>query len=116
MKYIIITKHAHFIVSQDELDRFQKNYAGSDALIPFKNQFINKLGVEIYELPFYIKNENERLRLKGLRRCKYCGVVGNMLDKCGCHDRKELRQGNEFLLDDEQAKKISGSNPVKLLN
>lgn len=101
MNYIILSKNAYFIVDQKGLTDFQYQYgAAKGSMIPFHNQFIDKFGIEIFELPFYLKNENEKLRIKGLCRCKYCGRIKNLLDKCGCSDDKELRKNNEFALGD----------------
>lgn len=101
MKYVVISRNARFVITEEERADFLERYEKSKtSLLRLRGQLIDRYGIEIFELPFYLKNENEKLRLKGLRRCKYCSAIVGLPDRCSCYDHKDSREDNEFLLDE----------------
>lgn len=111
MKYILLCKSGYFIISAQEKEQFKKIYnetAGN--LLPWQNQVIDRFGIEILELPFYLKNENQKLRIRGLCRCRYCGIIKNLMDKCQCADKPQLRENNEFSLKETHNNLLTSQN------
>lgn len=93
---ILITKDAKIILTEEEYIEFKK--------IPFTAPFVEIKGQDIrppfisgiYDLDFYIKQEADQLKPKGLRRCKHCGDIVNRADPCACKDNPELREKHPF--------------------
>lgn len=98
MKYILVTKNAKIVVSEEQMERFVKEYKESKSdLIKVKGQYINRYGLEIYEFDFFLKQEEDNLKPRGLRRCKRCAEILSRLDRCGCLDKPEKIKDNIFL-------------------
>ncbi len=100
MKYIVVTKNAKIVVTEDEKSDFLKRFQESTTpLLRLKNQLVDRFGIEIYELPFFLKQEEDKLKPRGLRRCRHCGDIVNRPDPCACADRPELRGNNIFSIE-----------------
>ncbi len=103
MRYIVITKEIKIVVSQEQRDKLLLNINTSKSpILPLNGQHLNRFDIRIFELEFFIKQESDTLRLKGLRRCKHCSEIANRQDKCACFDKPELRENNIFKLQEKQ--------------
>lgn len=101
MKYIIITKHAKIVVTEEQKEKFVHNVQTTTSpLLPLKGQLVDRYGIEIYELEFFLKQEADTLKIKNLRRCRHCGEIVSRPDKCGCADNPEIRKNNIFQLEE----------------
>ncbi|MES2395054.1 MAG: hypothetical protein V4549_03585 [Bacteroidota bacterium] len=109
MMYIIVTKNSKVVVTEKEKEDFLLRYQNSQSgLLRLKGQYVDRMGIEIYELPFFIKQEEDKLKLRGLRRCKHCAEIINRMDKCGCvDDHSKREQENIFNMGNLSNKLIS---------
>ena len=103
--HILITNNAKIVLSDNEAARIKGNLISSpDArFCGIHEQFIQIAFIQgIYDLDFYIKQEADNLKPKGLRRCAKCGEILPRSEVCACKDKPELREQHLFKMIDNK--------------
>lgn len=92
MKYILVSKNAKIVLTEEEKKKFVHNYENSKSqLLPVKGQLVDRFGLEVLEFDFFLKQEADKLKFRDLRRCRHCAEILPRNSVCKCKDKPELK-------------------------
>ncbi len=110
--YILVTDTMKLVLNEDEAQKVRSVLEdGSVKFLSVKGEFINKAFIRgLLKQETYLKHENDNLQSKGKRRCKKCGRIIKLNDRCPCWDNENFEKEN-LLAPGDNVPQLTESKP-----
>lgn len=93
MMYFVIVEKNKFYVTEEKKVAIMSAIDAGAKLIQIGDNVIHTSYIRgIIEEDLYISQENDELAKWDKRRCKKCGMIIKMDDRCPCWDKPEIRE------------------------